>query len=189
MTTTDPNKVAEAERGVIRVFAIDLPADRLAAFRSTDAMGDWPLGEALGVGALDDDYVEILKIADLGDFGLADYLMQGLGAREDEIESDRQMLAGIDGTLLILTSPAFSGLPVTLDPQPPLYWVGTYHEDIPEVRFEPLPTASADLRPATPAPQALPPMPPDRGGLRLAVWLLIAIAAMAGAAYYVLMMR
>ena len=129
----------EGERHVLRVFTLNLPAAEVAQLpRKADL-----LAALLGVEALDAAGVEVFDLADLAGLGLAAYLVEGNGAAEAQIAADRDQLDALTGAVLILHSAAFGGRATRLHPDPRLHLIGTYGEDLPPVRFEPLPDAAA----------------------------------------------
>lgn len=138
---TDRMEIAAGERGVVRLFAIDLSADALAAF--SDPRGDWPLQAALGAETLNPDYVQVFDAADVADIGLTAYLIEGAGIPEGQIAADRARLDTLTGPLVTLTSGAFGGRAQTLRPRAPLRWLGTWQEEAAPVQFAPLPSESA----------------------------------------------
>jgi hypothetical protein len=123
------------ERGVIRLFAIDLPPEDITAF--AEPSDDWPLKAALGARVLDPDYVEAFEVKDVAEIGLTNYLIQGGGINEAAIAQDRLRLDALRGPLVVITSGAFGGQAQVIDPHAPLRWVGTWDEEIPEAHFEP----------------------------------------------------
>ncbi|MBL9057802.1 MAG: hypothetical protein JNJ84_16165 [Rhodobacteraceae bacterium] len=129
----------EGERHVLRVFALHLPAADLTRLRGNADL----LAALLGVEALDPSGVEVFDLADLAGLGLAAYLVEGNGAAEGQIAADRDRLDALTGAVLILHSAAFDGRATRLHPDPRLRLIGTYGEDLPPMRFEPLPDAAA----------------------------------------------
>ena len=140
------DRVAPGERGVVRVFTIDLPESDLAAFAAPGPGAgsdgsDWPLRRALGVSTLDPDFVEVFPVRDLDGIGLVGYLTAGQGVAPEDIAPETARLKDIRGQLLVITSRAFRGVPQRLDPQPPLVAVGAWREAAPET---PLTDLSSD---------------------------------------------
>ena len=129
---SDRFDVKAGERGVVRVFSVDLPEVETKGFNAS---------EALGVETLVPDYVELFPVEDLKGLGLAAYMHDGLGIAEEDLDTAR--LDGLKGYVLIVLSAAFGGAAVTLAPRAPLRWIGTYTEESAPVKFEPLPDASA----------------------------------------------
>lgn len=175
--------VKSTEHGVIRLFAVDLPAEDVAAFRARGAQGDWPLRDSLGATHLDQDHIECFDLADLEELGLAGYMTEGLGIAADDIALDSARLGNLSGPVLIVFSTAFGGIAQTLTPRAPLRWIGTYREDSAPVTFAPLPDASArgSMAPARSAPSGHPHLTLLWAILALPVLVLVIGAAIYGA--------
>lgn len=159
-------QVSATERGIIRVFAIDLPEDQVDGFDPAPA---------LGVTALESQYVELFPVSDLKGVGLSGYMSEGLGVAETELDKSR--LDALDGHVLIVLSGAFGEQPVTLTPKAPLRWIGTYTEEHAPVQFEPLPDAAAQGQIAPEAKKR-----PSNAALsgRVAMMALLVIFALTG---------
>jgi len=130
---TDRINVPANEHGVVRIFAIDLPRDDLAAFappelEGVEVMAQSPLRAALGVDRLDMEYVDIIHPEDLGEMGLSGYLNDGLGLSAQEIAGARTHLDGITGPVALVLSKAHAGEAAILTPRAPLRWVATLNE-------------------------------------------------------------
>lgn len=137
-------QVSANERGVIRLFTINLSSDQVADFyepRSDDS--PTRMNAALGVTYLDSNFVEIFPVSDLTGLGLAGYMVEGLGVADADIMPMRSRLNSISGHVLILPSTAFGGFEATLRPTSPLKWIGTFVEEGAPIKFEPLPSDSA----------------------------------------------
>lgn len=153
-------RVAASERGLVRLFAVDLPSDEVEAFREvvTDEDGaviDWPLAAALGASDLDEDFIELFNVNDLEGLGLPGYMVQGLGISEHDVMEDVRRLSAQRGWILVVLSSAFGRSEQKLAPRRPLRWLGTYKEESARVRYDPLPSAGAQGAPlAPPAPEA-----------------------------------
>lgn len=141
-------EVNEHERGIVRLFAVDLPPEKIGPF-SEEPLGEenddapWPLQEALGARYLDSDFIELFPISNLTGLGLPGYMTEGLGIAEKDVEGDLARLSSLDGHILIVLSSAFGGFAQTLSPRAPLRWIGTYAEETAPVQFEPLPSEAA----------------------------------------------
>jgi hypothetical protein len=152
---TDAIPLRQGERGVVRVFALDLPAADVAAFASPGE--DWPLKQALGATVLDTSRVQVFPLSDLEGVGLRDYLIDGMGVDPATLAPDAATLDALEGYVAVLPSAAFGGTAQTLHPRPPLRLLGTYAEVDMPVTFEPLPAGGADGVVGTPsAPGASP---------------------------------
>lgn len=141
-------QVSSSERGLVRLFAVDLPSEDMDAFRAQDTGADgtllsWPLKDALGFTYLDEDFIELFPVSDLEELGLTGYMVEGLGIAQKDVDEDAARLAAQKGWVLVVLSAAFDGVAQPLSPKAPLRWIGTYKEDGAPVHFEPLPDASA----------------------------------------------
>ncbi|MBT0958015.1 hypothetical protein IV417_11515 [Alphaproteobacteria bacterium KMM 3653] len=147
-----PMEISGHERGVLRLFAVDLNAEEAVEFAETGAeTGAWQ--DALGAAALNATFVQVFDLQDLEDLGLPAYLAQGQNIPADQIDQMRGQLDRLDGYVLVVTSGAFAGHPQTLRPSAPLRHIATFFEDIEHARFAPLPyddtaAQSADTAPA-----------------------------------------
>ena len=143
MTQIDPNTVAQNEYGVIRLYTIDLPHERIEEYREPQFGADdekvWPLKDALGARFLDSDFIEVFDVADLADLGLVGYLTVGNGVAERDVEPYKDLLDGVQGHLVMIVSLAFGGFDQTLSPQSPLRFLAAFREDKPDIKFETLP--------------------------------------------------
>lgn len=141
----DPARVTATERGLIRLFAIDLPGDAVASFAARPGPNGagWPLCEALGATDLDMAHVDVIDIADLEGVGLFAYMRDGLGIVEAQLGTDRARLDALTGHVLAIRSAAFAGTAQQLTIRPPLAFIGLWAEDRPPVRFDPIASESA----------------------------------------------
>jgi len=135
---SDQFQVTSGEYKLVRLFAVDLPADDIDGLREAD------LAAALGVERLDVDQIDFFSVDDLEGLGLVDYMIEGLGIAEDQLADDRARLMSLTGQLLIVRSAAFMGLHGLLSVKAPLRWIGTYAEDRSKVTFEALPTGGTE---------------------------------------------
>lgn len=184
---SDTLKVRKGERGVVRVFVVDASwsgpkmtsePDRTGA----DADPHWPLQDALGLAHLDAEFIELFDVADLGELGLAGYMIEGLGIAEADVTMHRAQLDAIKGEVLLVYSKAFGGFETTLRPQAPLRWIGTYQEDRPPVSFDPL---SSEAAQGETVPDAKP-RPSDAAmSGRVAMVALLVIFALTGVVVWV----
>ena len=120
---SDVIQIPAGERGVIRVFDLDMPAEQAKFLREPGA-----LAQVLGIPEIDLEHVEIFPISDLEELGLAGYLIQGCGIAEAEITPDRAKLEAIKGHVLLLRSRAFDGAEMRLTPAAPITLVASYGE-------------------------------------------------------------
>lgn len=141
---SDTFDIKAGERGVLRLFQVDLPKDAMPRFSQIDDIsGRWPLKEALGIEDMNEAFVDVFEVRDLDEMGLIGYMTEGLGVSEEEIAPHREQLDALEGHIVVVLSGAFKGLAVTLLPRPPLRWIGTFFEDRPPVKFEALPSDSS----------------------------------------------
>ncbi len=107
--------ISAGERGRLRLFSIALPEDMAARLKRE------PFGTAalLGVPDLDIDYAEVIRIEDLGDMPLSEYLAEGYDVPPSELQEQDQKLNALEGYALVVLSLAFrdKGHDVTLGPE------------------------------------------------------------------------
>ena len=146
---SSPINVPAHEHGVIRLFAIDLPADQIETFNAasdTDAADiQWPLKDALGATHLDTNFVEVFPISDLDGLGLAGYLITGNDVPADQVDQMSQHLNLLKGHVVLVFSSAFGDIAQTLHPTSPLRHIATFFIEGTPVTFEPLPDENAQL--------------------------------------------
>ena len=172
--------VKAGERGVIRLFTVNLAADQIEGFTEPGFEDDTaaPIDTALGVTYLDGDFVELFPVSNLAGLGLAGYLQEGLGVAETDVKPHASRLNSLSGHVLIVLSSAFGGFEATITPTAPLKWIGTYTEEGAPVQFTPLPSEAAKGT-LTDAP-AKPPKSDARIGGMIAMYALIGMFALVG---------
>lgn len=194
MTSFDPKIVSANERGLIRIYALDIPREHLAAFsednrprgESNQLIGDdpWPLLDALDAKTLNSDYIEAFDVSDLAGVGLVSYLVDANGVAMADVEPYRELLDGVSGLLIVVFSAAFGGTAQTLSPCDPLRHIATFREENAPLTFEPLPDESAKS-PVADVPVKKVPSDAAIGGrvatfalivMGLLVWLMIWVA-------------
>ncbi|KPD13488.1 hypothetical protein [Phaeobacter sp. 11ANDIMAR09] len=116
-------KIPAGERGVIRIFDLDMAPEQARFLREPGA-----LAQVLGIDEIDLDHVEIFPISDLEELGLAGYLTQGCGLAEAEIAADRKALTALEGHILLLRSRAFGGKATHLTPASQIRPIASYGE-------------------------------------------------------------
>ncbi len=170
MTTLN---IPKAEHGQIRLFAVNRPADAMAA---TLQSGDKSavIGDLVGF-AVPDGSAELFAVSDLTGVGLPRYLADGYTVTDAQISADRARLEALDGYVLILFSSAFEGAETTLEIGPDLTLIGTYGEEQPAMSAPPL-TADA-AQPYTGVPNLTPQTAPRgrAGGVMLTLALVVAV--------------
>ena len=111
----------------IWVFTADLDP---AAFKAFAKVGErWGLAEALGIEGLGPASVETFLASDLEGYGLERYLAEAHGMDPASVAQDAARLAAVEGPVVLLFSrdlPRDLPRGGTLDPAPPLAFVGRY---------------------------------------------------------------
>lgn len=120
---TDPLHIPESERGLLRLFALDMPPQEAGFLRDTDGAA----AHALGLSQARGDLIEIIDIDDLAEIGLEGYLREGCGIDPGVLEADKARLPK-SGWVLTLPSQAVSERPATLKPQSKLRLIAIYGE-------------------------------------------------------------
>nr|WP_321249371.1 hypothetical protein [uncultured Ruegeria sp.] len=128
--------VAPHERGVLRLFALDMRPEEAKFLRETGAAD-----QVLGVPGLDPEQIDVFPVSDLEDLGLYGYLSEGCGVSEDQL--DREMLEAIDDWVMVLRSAALGGRAATLQPDPRLRMIGLFTEEATNWTGGPIETESA----------------------------------------------
>ncbi|ROU02566.1 hypothetical protein [Histidinibacterium lentulum] len=134
---TDVMYVPEHERGQVRLFAVDLPAEEADGWGTAENVA-----AALGVEKLVEGQWEYVAVSGLEGLGLAGYMEEGLGVDPAQLRDDLPRLAELTGHVLIVLSAAVRGR--TLRPRAPLRWIGTYGEPVSVAPMEKLRSASAE---------------------------------------------
>lgn len=119
----DPMQVRPGEKGLVRLFALDMPPERARFLREPGAAA-----QVLGVDRLDQAEIEVFPVRDLGGMGLDSYLAEGFGIAPGRLAADRDRLRALDGWVMVVRSRAFGGQAATLRPDPAVRHVGTYAE-------------------------------------------------------------
>lgn len=167
--------VAPHERGVIRLFALDMRPEEAKFLREPGAAD-----QVLGVEGLDPEQIDIFPVSDLEDLGLYGYLNEGCGVSEDQL--NRAALEAVEGWVMVVRSAAFGGRAATLAPDPGLRLIGLYTEEATNWSGSTIETESA--KPFS-APQ---PAPKDDQPRRIgsAVLALVILMAIGGALWLIL---
>jgi hypothetical protein len=171
------------ERHTLRVFALDMTLAEVAALRDMNAVLNPgqvipPLRadaaqRLLGV-AVDVTQVDLFHSDDVEAIGLAAYLIEGNAVAEAQIAADTDMLDAYKGYVMAVRAQAFGGQAATLTTAAQLRLMGTYTEETPSVRFEPLPEQAAKGVLA----QGRAPMSDARIGGMVATFVLLFLAAL-----------
>lgn len=145
--------IPASERHTLRVFALNMTPAEAALLRDTDA----PLNPGqilpplrpdaarrlLGTDVADLAQIDLFHSDDIAAIGLAAYLIEGNAVAEAQIAADAGILDAYKGYVLTIRSPAFGGRAAVLELDPKVTLLGTYAEEVPPVKFDPLPTPSA----------------------------------------------
>lgn len=121
--------------GHIRVFATDLPLPLEVIEKTPDGIAG-----ILGA-TVDVTFVDVVKIDDLGDMRLSDYIKTGYDMSPDAV--DKVAVNAITGTAILLLSRATTGRDLTLTLPPGLRHVTTYSPTLRMAPSEDLPSARA----------------------------------------------
>ena len=120
---TDPLTVRAGEKGVVRLFGLDMPPEQARFLREPGAAA-----QVLGVPDLDPDQVEVFAIADLEGVGLDGYLASGHGIPDSEIAPHRPRLQAVTGWVMVVRSRAFGGQALQLAPVDGVRLIATFTE-------------------------------------------------------------
>lgn len=135
---SDPLIIPRAERGKLRLFALDMRPEEVAFLQEPGALCD-----VFGAKDLDEGRIQIVRISDLDDLGLSGFLREGCEISEDELAAHAQALAAVSGAVVLLPSTAAPG-GGTLHPDVRLRYLLTLTETGPDWRAGgPIETASA----------------------------------------------
>jgi len=135
--------IKSTERGVVRVFHVDLPREAVERFTTQAGTGEWPLQYALGAKSLRQAFVEVIDLRDLGEMPLSQYLVNAHDVSGPEFDSTRPRLDALTGFVLVLPSQAFDRTEQDLTISSPLRWIGTFNEPEPATRGAPVRSAAA----------------------------------------------
>lgn len=139
---SDKLAITAHETGLYRIFALGLPASRIAAF--TTQQGDnYPLRDALGVTHLDPDHVQIVDLAELKTLGVETYMSEGLGIAEEAYQNALPILSAQGGMVAVIASAAFTR-PDIIVPRPPVSFLTLLQEDRPHKPHLEMSSSSAE---------------------------------------------
>ena len=114
--------VAPHERGVLRLFTLDMRPEEAKFLREPGAAE-----QALGVENLDHEQIEVFPVSDLEELGLYGYLTEGCGIPEDQL--NRAELEAIEGWVMVLRSKAFGDQALELSPDARVALAGLFTEE------------------------------------------------------------
>ncbi len=168
----DPLHIPQGERGVVRVFAVQLTHDERQLLQQAPAR----LHDLLGNPDLNPAQIDVVQIADLGDLGLGGYLAEGHDVPEAALNMGA--LADIKGTVLIVPSAALSATGGTIHPSGGVSLVGTYMSaDADPARLWPAaPAGQTDTIRPTIAPAPAPTRRAPAGPIVAVAVVLVALA-------------
>lgn len=174
--TQSPTRIEAMESGHVRLYTIDTMTAEGAALRAALAADDSSAAQlvarALGVAAVDPQWVTLVPVADVRAIGLATYLRAGHDIPDDQLAAQAAALGRAAGHILLVMSPAFQGRAETLTPTPCLIPLAAFTRRRDPVQAPPPPP---DPKPTPPAPDPA----PVRGGLPpIAIGLLVVVAAL-----------
>jgi hypothetical protein len=171
--------VPEGERGIVRLFAVDLPEEEARAF----AADPGAVGRALGVEGLDPAYIDVFPVSRVAVLGLPTFLSEGHGIAPSRLEPDAPMLEGLDGHVAIVSSRAFRDRARSLTAAPPLRLVGTWREETAPVTFGDLPAGTGPTPPPAGPSAPIHPSPEPQRKSRMTrrfITLLVLVLAVVG---------
>ena len=119
---SDALTVHKNEAGVVRLFRLDMPPEHARFLQNEPAA----VADKLGLESLDAEHVDVVRIGDLDELGLAGYLTEGIGVADDVIDADRELLGQLTGYVLVLLSRAFGGRAAEIRPGDGVTLLRTY---------------------------------------------------------------
>lgn len=169
---TDSLTIRSGEIGVVRVFALDMPAEQAQFLHEPGA-----LAQVLGIDQINPEFTDIFAVSDMEGVGLAGYLMEGCGVPSDQITPHLARLDAISGYVLVLHSRAFNEKSVSLTPAANLRLIGLYQVEPVDWTGAPIETASAKPNSGTRiAPRQARAEARKIGGTVFAIFMAIIIA-------------
>lgn len=135
---SDPFTIRSGERGLVRLFALNMPPGQVRFLQDSGGAGD-----VLGLADLNPEFVEVFPVTDLQGLGLAGYLIEGCGIPAEQIAPDRAVIDGLQGHVMIVLSRAFDDAAATLVPIPGVDLIGCYSEPATDWTGGPLSAESA----------------------------------------------
>ena len=136
--TADPNFVTATEFGLVRLLSTELDPPDAAAITAQNVHR--LLGDDI---TLDPAKVEVINSLVLEGLGLRNYLIQGYGVAEADLEGKAAALDALNGLIILIPSSAFMGVEQALDPNPAIRFIGVFHEEAAQPPDAMPPTASA----------------------------------------------
>ena len=132
---SDAIEIPTNEREILRLFALD---DQLAMEIAHSGVLD-QLWQALGTPPLHGPDVQIVKLPDIADMGLPDFLAQAYDIDAAEIATHSKALNAQTGTIALIRSGAFQGQAHRLTPTRQARLIAAFNEPGPDWRARPMP--------------------------------------------------
>jgi hypothetical protein len=140
-------QVDAGERGTLRIFSVDIDASarrKILAPKPDTAPTGAALGALLGLDWIDPENADLFDTSELDDLGLSGFLSQGAGISDDDLNTHRQLLDRLEGTVLIVYARGFGGADQRLSPAPAVTPVLLLEEAKTAIHFEPLESTAAE---------------------------------------------
>lgn len=162
------------ERGQVRVFSLAMTEAEVDDLRAAQlppaSVNAAAIAKVLGTAFIDPQHVDLFHTNAIAALGLSAYLIQGCAIPDTQVMATKAQLDSYRGPVLIVRSPAFGAKTATLQPIAKVTLMGSFSEEMPSIRFEPLPDASAK---GILSPKAKPPKSDARIGGMVATVVLI----------------
>lgn len=131
--TRDANILPMDEFRAIWVYGMNLSAEDWGALLAeTDdpetGTVKRPLRDALGLTSLDSDFIDFLVTDELEAVSLSKLLVEAHGMDAQSVEPDAALLDRLRGQVLLVHSGALNGKSPSVEPKPPLKFIGRYSE-------------------------------------------------------------
>ncbi len=176
----DPLSVSPHEYGTVRVFTSALDPEDASAITPQNVHR--LLGEDVTLVA---EKVEVVPTRALDGLGLTDYLSEGYGVADKDLDGRRAQLDAVSGLVVLLPASAFGGREQNLDPHPSMRFLGVFREEVsePPLRMPQPESAKGTLASGTGSSRAT----ATRG--RRGSWIMALGALIVAAALALLMVR
>lgn len=187
---TDANILPLDEFRAIWVYGLNVPDAEWGALLAEGVDPetgeiDRPLRDALGLEALDSDFIDFLINDELEAFNLSRLLVEAHGMDPQSIAPDAAKLDALRGQVLLVHSNALGSLPPSVEPKPPLKFIGRYSETLKMTSTPMAPAQGGTTEDEPISPTKKVPSDAAMGGrvatvallvMALLVWLMIWIA-------------
>ncbi|WP_204115667.1 hypothetical protein [Shimia biformata] len=134
--------VSEHETGRVRVFGFEPRPGEVEFLKTEDRVDGAAVAHLFGVAALDGGHVDLFRMSEIADLGLAGFLIDGAGVPEDQVAPHAPALDQAQGVVIVLYSRAFGGTATQLVPDPRLMLLGDFQQAKADFSFDPLPSAA-----------------------------------------------